>query len=451
MSSITLRTDIPGPKSIELAARRQRALPRGVPQITPVFVESASGATLTDVDGNVYLDFAGGIGCINAGHAQPSVLEAIRKQSEAFLHTCFMVAPYEGYIALAERLNRLAPSDFDKRTFFVNTGAEAVENGVKIARSYTGRPAILCFDDAYHGRTYMAMALTAKETPYKHGFGPFSQDVYRVPFANPYQSADAAAESLEAIEETFRNRIAADQVAAIVFEPVQGEGGFIVPPVAFVRGLRSLCDRHGIVLIADEVQTGFGRTGRIFACEHFGIAPDILLTAKSMASGMPIAAVTGRAEIMDQPAPGALGGTFGGNPVSCAAALATLDLFEDGSLCARSEAVGKIFAERAAQWQERFEYIGDIRGLGGMQDIEFVLDRRLKTPAPDVARHLMRYAWEHGLITVTAGTYGNVLRLLVPLVATDEQMHEGLDMIEAGLAAYTEAKIEACAGEKVQE
>ena len=450
MPSILLRTDIPGPKSIELAVRKQRAVPRGVPQITPVFVESASGATLTDVDGNVYLDFAGGIGCINAGHAQPSVVDAIRQQSEAFLHTCFMVVPYEGYIALAERLNRLAPGDFDKRTFFVNTGAEAVENGVKIARSYTGRPAILCFDHAYHGRTYMAMALTAKEKPYKDGFGPFSQDVYRVPFADPYHRADAAAASLQAIEDTFRDRIAADQVAAIIFEPIQGEGGFIVPPVEFVRGLRSICDKHGIVLIADEVQTGFGRTGRVFACEHFGIAPDILLTAKSMASGMPIAAVTGRADIMDQPGPGAVGGTFGGNPVSCAAALATLDLFEDGSLCARSETLGGLFVERAKQWQKRFECIGDIRGLGGMQAIEFVLDRRLKTPAPELTRHLMRYYWEHGLIMVTAGTYGNVLRLLVPLVATDEQMQEGLNVIEAGLETYNDADTKVYAGEKVQ-
>jgi len=440
MPSISLVTEVPGPKSIALAARRQRAVPRGVAQITPVFVERAAGATLTDVDGNVYLDFAGGIGCINAGHAQPAVLEAIRKQSEAFLHTCFMLAPYEGYIALAERLNRLAPGNFEKRTFLVNSGAEAVENGIKIARSYTGRPAVLCFDDAYHGRTYMAMALTAKEKPYKHGFGPFSPDVYRVPFASPYRSSDAAVESLRAIEETFRDRVPADQVAAIIFEPIQGEGGFIVPPTAFVRELRALCDRHGILLIADEVQTGFGRTGRIFACEHFGIAPDILLTAKSMASGMPIAAVTGRAEIMDQPGPGAVGGTFGGNPVSCAAALATLDLFEDGFLCARSARLGQIFVERAEQWQQRFPCIGDIRGQGGMQAIELVLDRELKTPAPELTRQLTRYAWEHGLILVTAGTLGNVIRLLVPLVATDTEMHEGLEILEAAF--------EACAGKE---
>jgi 4-aminobutyrate aminotransferase/(S)-3-amino-2-methylpropionate transaminase len=436
MPSISLVTEVPGPRSQELAARRQKAVPRGVPQITPVFVKSASGATLTDVDGNVYIDFAGGIGCINAGHTQPTVVKAIQQQSEEFLHTCFMVAPYEGYIEVAERLNRLAPGDFEKRTFLVNTGAEVVENAVKIARSYTGRPAVLCFEDAYHGRTYMAMALTAKDKPYKHGFGPFPEDVYRVPFANPYRDNDSAAKCLRAIEETFRDRIAADQVAAIIFEPIQGEGGFLVPPVEFVRGLRALCDKHGIVLIADEVQTGFGRTGRMFACEHFGIAPDILITAKSLASGLPIGAVTGRAEIMDQPGPGAIGGTFGGNPVSCAAALATLDLFADGSLCDRAESVGKIFAERARQWQQRFECIGDVRGLGGMQAIELVLDRDQKTPAPELTKKLARYACEHGLIVVTAGTFGNVLRLLVPLVVTDAQMHEGLDVIEAALAAF---------------
>lgn len=431
MPSISLLTAVPGPRSIELANRRQKAVPRGVAQITPVFVSSASDATLTDVDGNVFLDFYGGIGCVNAGHAQPTVIEAIRQQSQAFLHTCFMVAPYESYVALAERINRITPGSFEKRTFFVNSGAEAVENGIKIARSYTGRPAVLCFSDAYHGRTYMAMSLTAKDKPYKYGFGPFSQDTYRVPFANPYRSSDATNESLNAIEETFRHRVPADQVAAIIFEPIQGEGGFIVPPQEFVRELRALCDKHGIVLIGDEVQTGFGRTGRFFACEHFSLVPDILLSAKSIASGMPLAAITGRADIMDHPGPGALGGTFGGNPVSCAAALATLNLFEDGSLCARSVAIGKLFAERARQWQQRFSQIGDIRGLGGMQAIELVLDREHKSPATEITKQVTRFALDHGLLLVTAGTYGNVIRLLVPLVATNEQMHEGLDVLEA--------------------
>jgi 4-aminobutyrate aminotransferase/(S)-3-amino-2-methylpropionate transaminase len=436
MPSISLLTKVPGPKSIELGNRKQKAVPRGVPQITSVFVQSAAGATITDVDGNVFLDFYGGIGCINAGHTQRAVVDAIQQQSEAFLHTCFMVAPYESYVALAERINSLAPGECEKRTFFVNSGAEAVENGIKIARSFTGRPAVLCFDDAYHGRTYMAMSVTSKEKPYKHGFGPFSQDVYRVQFANSYRSKEAAAESLQAIEETFRHRIPANQVAAILFEPIQGEGGFIVPPVEFVRGLRAICDKYGIVLIADEVQTGYGRTGRMFACEHFGLVPDILLSAKSIASGMPLAAITGRAEIMDQPGPGAVGGTFGGNPVSCAAALATLNVLEEANLCARSEEIGQIFVKRAQQWQERFQCIGDVRGLGGMRAIELVVDRIHKEPATELTKHVTRFALEHGVLLVTSGTYGNVIRLLVPLVASDAQMQEGLDVLEAAFEAF---------------
>lgn len=433
MKSISLQTEVPGPLSRQLAERQKKAVARGVPQLTPIYVRSASDATITDIDGNVFLDFYGGIGCINAGHAQPAVVEAIRKQAGEFLHTCFMVAPYEGYIALAEQLNKLAPGNYEKRSLFVNSGAEAVENGIKIARSYTGRPGIICFDDAYHGRTYMAMSVTAKEKPYKHGFGPFSQDVYRVPFANPYRMENAAKYSLAAIEETFRSRIAADHVAAILFEPIQGEGGFIVPPREFVDGLRAICDKYGIVLIADEVQTGYCRTGKVFACEHFGLEPDILLSAKSIASGMPLAAVTGKAEIMDHPGPGAVGGTFGGNPLSCAAGLATLKLYQDGSLAARSNEIGKIFTERAEALKQKFACIGDIRGLGGMQAIELVEDRASKKPDGALTKQVAHYAMEHGLLLVTAGTYGNVIRLLVPLVVTDEQMHEGMDVIEAAL------------------
>jgi 4-aminobutyrate aminotransferase/(S)-3-amino-2-methylpropionate transaminase len=366
---------------------------------------------------------------------QPEVVHAIQKQAEQFLHTCFMVAPYEGYVELAERINSLAPGKTEKRTFFVNSGAEAVENGIKIARSYTGRPAVICFDDAFHGRTLMTMTVTAKEKPYKAGFGPFAPEVYRVPYANSYRVADAAKAALAALEETFRTRIAADKVAAILFEPVQGEGGFIVPPKEFVDGLRAIADKYGIVLIADEVQCGFGRTGRMFACEHFGLEPDILLTAKSIASGMPLAAVTGKAEIMDQPGPGGIGGTFGGNPVSCAAALATLAVFENYNLCGRSESIGKKFAERAHAWQQRFSAVGDVRGLGGMCAVELVLDREKKTPATELTKQVARYALEHGVLLVTAGPHGNVLRILVPLVATDAQLNEGLDVIEAALAA----------------
>ena len=433
--TISLRTAVPGPKSAALSERRQRAVSRGVPQVTPVFVASAAGATLTDVDGNVFLDFAGGIGCINAGHADPAVVEAIHAQSEKFLHTCFMVSPYESYIELAERLNALSPGSFDKRTFFVNTGAEAVENAVKIARSYTGRPGVICFDDGYHGRTYMAMALTAKVKPYKAGFGPFPDHVYRVPFANPYRCADATGHSLRQIEALFESGVRPEEIAAVIVEPVQGEGGFVVPPREFLRELRALCDRHGIVLVADEVQTGFGRTGRLFACEHFDLVPDIVLTAKSMASGLPIAGVTGRAEIMDHLEPGAVGGTFGGNPVSCAAALATIALFEREGLCERSEIVGRIFTERAKAWQGRFACVGDVRGVGGMRAMELVTGRTSKTPAADLTRAIARFALEHGVILVTAGTFGNVIRLLVPLVVREDQLHEGLDVIEQALVA----------------
>ena len=433
--TISLATAVPGPKSLALSERRIRAVSRGVPQVTPVFVESASGATLTDVDGNIFLDFAGGIGCINAGHADPTVVAAIRSQSEKFLHTCFMVSPYEAYIALAESLNELSPGDFEKRTFFVNTGAEAVENAVKIARSYTGRPGVICFDEGYHGRTYMAMALTAKVKPYKAGFGPFPDHVYRVPFANSYRCADATEHSLRQIQALFDTEAQPDEIAALIVEPIQGEGGFVVPPPEFLGKLRELCDRHDIVMIADEVQTGFGRTGKLFACDQFGLVPDLLLTAKSMASGLPIAGITGRAEIMDHLEPGAVGGTFGGNPVSCAAALATVALFEREDLCGRSETVGRIFTERAKSWQERFASIGDVRGLGGMQAIELVTDRTTKAPASHLTRAIAQFSLQHGVILVTAGTYGNVLRLLVPLVVTEEQLHEGMDVVEQAFEA----------------
>ena len=346
-----------------------------------------------------------------------------------------MVSPYEAYIAFAEKLNELTPGDFEKRTFFVNTGAEAVENAVKIARSYTGRPGVICFDDGYHGRTYMAMALTAKVKPYKAGFGPFPDHVYRVPFANPYRCADATGHSLRQINALFDNQVRPDEIAAIVVEPIQGEGGFVVPPREFLGELRALCDRHGIVLVADEVQTGFGRTGKLFACDQFGLVPDILLTAKSMASGLPIAGITGRAEIMDHLDPGAVGGTFGGNPVSCAAGLATIALFEREDLCGRSMTIGRIFTERARAWQARFPCIGDVRGVGGMQAMELVTDPATKTPATDLTRAIARFALEHGVVMVTAGTFGNVLRLLVPLVVSEEQLHEGLDVIEQALYA----------------
>ncbi|HVP47509.1 MAG TPA: aminotransferase class III-fold pyridoxal phosphate-dependent enzyme, partial [Bryobacteraceae bacterium] len=349
MSAIRLRTAIPGPRSQEWLRRRADAVPRGVSQITPVFVDRAEGAVIEDVDGNRFLDFAGGIGCLNVGHSAPDVVAVLRRQMERFLHTCFMVTPYESYVRLAERLNAAAPGDFPKKTLLVNSGAEAVENAVKIARAYTRRPAVICFEDAFHGRTLLTMSLTSKTHPYKAGFEPFASDVYRIPYAYCYRCSYGLKYPLCTVhcahhmEDTFARVVAAESVAAMIAEPVLGEGGFVTPPPEFLSTLHEICRRHGIVFVADEVQTGFGRTGKLFACEHFGVAPDLLVTAKSLGGGLPLAAVTGRAEIMDHTGPGSLGGTFGGNPLACEAALAVLDVMERDKL-----------PERAAQLGERF-------------------------------------------------------------------------------------------------
>jgi 4-aminobutyrate aminotransferase / (S)-3-amino-2-methylpropionate transaminase / 5-aminovalerate transaminase len=442
MPSISLSTSIPGPNSKLLTERRARAVPRSIAQITPIFVTRACGALIEDVDGNQLLDLAGGIGCVNAGHANPAVIEAIHRQSNLFLHTCFMVVPYESYIRLAERLNALAPGVSEKRTMFVNSGAEAVENAVKIARAYTGRPAIVSFDDAFHGRTYMAMSLTSKAKPYKDGFGPFVEDIYRVPYPDPYHrgsteaSTNSVEHSLKALEQLFVTSAPAKDIAAVIIEPVLGESGFIVPPLEFFPKLRKLCDRHGILLIADEVQSGFGRTGKMFASEHFALEPDLLVLAKSIASGMPLGSVTGKVEIMNYSDEGALGGTFGGNPISCEAALATLDVFERDHLCDRAARIGQMFRTRALSWQRRFACVGDVRGLGAMQAIEFVRDGDSAAPHTEMAKRIARFAYEHGVILLTAGNYGNVIRLLVPLVISDEELNEGMDVIEAGLIAW---------------
>lgn len=441
MPSIRLNTAIPGPKSRALAERRALAVPRAVSQLIPIFVSRSEGAVIEDVDGNRFLDFGGGIGCLNAGHRAPQVVRAIQEQSEKFLHTCFMVTPYDGYVRLAERLNALAPGSSPKKTLFVNSGAEAVENAIKIARAYTRRPATICFDDAFHGRTLMAMSLTSKTHPYKAGFEPFASDVYRIPFAYCYRCSysleypQCGVHCARVLEDTFRRKVAAESVAAVIFEPVLGEGGFIAPPAEFVEILRETCTKYGILLIADEIQTGFGRTGKMFACEHYGIEPDLLLTAKTMGGGLPLAGVTGKAGIMDHSGPGALGGTFGGNPLACEAALATIDVIEQEDLCSRAMVLGERFRERCVAWQGRFPMIGDVRGIGAMQAFELVRDPETRTPAPEETTHLIRYCYEHGLILVGAGTYGNVIRLLAPLVVADDQFEEALDVIECGLEA----------------
>jgi len=356
------------------------------------------------------------------------------------------VTPYEGYIRVAERLNQITPGKFAKKTLLLNTGAEAIENAVKIARAYTRRPGAIAFEDAFHGRTFMAMALTSKTHPYKDGFAPFPSDVYRVPYAYCYrcsysmQYPSCDLYCAHHLEDTFRRVTAAEDIAALIVEPVLGEGGFATPPPEFFGILMDICRKHGIVFIADEVQSGFGRTGKMFACEHYGIEPDIFVTAKSLGGGLPLAAVTGRAEIMDAPGEGGLGGTFAGNPMACAAANAVLDTFEQGDLLHRANSIGERFEKRARKWADRFEIIGDIRGLGAMRALELVRSSDTREPAPDETREIAQYCYEHGLITITAGTYGNVIRLLVPLVISDEQLDEGLDVLEAALASVCERR-----------
>jgi 4-aminobutyrate aminotransferase / (S)-3-amino-2-methylpropionate transaminase / 5-aminovalerate transaminase len=446
MKTIHIRTEIPGPKSKALLARREEAIPRGPQLVTPIFAAKSEGASIEDVDGNRYIDFAGGIGCLNVGHRAPRVVNAVREQLDNFLHLCFGVTPYESYIALAEKLNALAPMRGPKKTMFINSGAEAVENAVKIARAYTKRPAVICFEDAFHGRTLLTMTLTSKIVPYKAGFAPFAPEVYRVPYAYCYRcSYSKTYPSCELycakhLEDTFRRVVEPGSVAAIIAEPVLGEGGFVIPPKEFFPVLREICDKYGIVLIADEVQSGIARTGKMFAIEHFGVEPDLITTAKSLGGGLPIAGVTGRAEIMDAANPGGLGSTFAGNPASCVAALAAIETIEKDGLLARSTALGKRFEARVRGWQKKWGIVGDVRVLGGMCAFELVKDPETREPASAETKELGRYAYEHGLITITAGTLGNVMRILVPLVVTDEQFDEGMDVLEAGVAHVSEKK-----------
>jgi len=451
MKTIQIRTEIPGPKSRALMARRESAVARGTHHATPLFAAKAEGAVIEDVDGNRFLDFAGGIGCLNMGHRAPRVITAIREQLEKYLHLCFSVTPYEPYIALAEKINSLAPGKFPKKTFLINSGAEAVENSIKIARAYTKRPSVICFEDAFHGRTLLTMSLTSKTHPYKAGFAPFASDIYRIPFAYSYRAEKGAtAESFARyLEDAFKRVVAPESVAAVIAEPVLGEGGFIIPPRDYFRILQNICRKHGIVFIADEVQSGIARTGKWFASEHFGIEPDLITMAKSLGGGLPLAAVTGRAEIMDAPEPGSLGSTFAGNPLSCVAALAAIETIEKENLLARSTAIGKRFEERARGWQRKWDLVGDVRGLGGMCAIELVRNSAAaasgakndtREPADTETKEIARYCYEHGLITITAGTYNNVMRILVPLVITDEQFDEGLGVLEAALAAVADRK-----------
>jgi 4-aminobutyrate aminotransferase / (S)-3-amino-2-methylpropionate transaminase / 5-aminovalerate transaminase len=432
--TIELRTAIPGPRSQEVLTRKERVVADPLSISIPVVIDHGDGATLTDIDGNTFLDFTGGVGCLNVGHANPQVVEAVQEQAARFLHTDFTIVPYETYVTLAERLIALSPFSGDAKAAFFNAGTEAVENAIKFARSYTKRPAVIAFEGGFHGRTLLSLSLTSKTHPYKAGFGPFAPEVYRLPFAQDYRGPSTE-EALAALERALVTTVAAESVAAIVIEPVQGEGGFVVAPPDFLRGVRRICDENGIVLVVDEVQTGFGRTGRMFAIEHYDVEPDLLVVAKSIAAGLPLSGVIGRAAIMDSVPDSGIGGTYVGNPVAQAAALAVLDVFEEERLVERAAAIGETMRARMEAWQARWEPIGDVRGLGAMLAIELVQDRSTKEPAAELASAVVTAALERGLLLLKSGIYSNCIRVLVPLVISDAEVDEALDVWEQALEA----------------
>lgn len=442
MSSIQLRTKIPGPKSLKIAKEREVHVPKAVFNITPIVAAKAHGAILEDVDGNQFIDFAGGLGSLNSGHTPDGVVKAVKDQADKFLHTCFHVTMHEPYVSLAKKLNEITPGKHAKKTLLVNSGAEAVENAVKLARYFTKRPAIIAFEHGYHGRTLMTMSLTSKVKPYKFGFGPFAPEVYRLPYPYLYRRPDGISEKdylkglMAHLHEFFKTQVAPDSVAAIIMELVTGEGGFVVMPPEYLQEIAKVCKEYGILLIIDEVQTGFARTGLMFATEHYeGITPDIMTMAKSLSSGMPLAAVTGRSEIMESVHIGGLGGTFGGNPLSCAAALATIEEIGSKKLRERSREIGKEVTTRLGKLQKKLPCIGDIRGLGAMIGIELVNPKSAskKDPNPDLTNQAMKLCYERGLIILSAGVYSNVIRTLMPLCITNEQLNEGMDVLESVL------------------
>jgi 4-aminobutyrate aminotransferase/(S)-3-amino-2-methylpropionate transaminase len=422
----------------QLLEMREKHVPPGPFNTTPLFVKRAKDAVIEDVEGKEYIDFAGGIGVENLGHCAEQVVAAIKDQAETFIHTCFHVVMYEPYIALAKRLNEITPGSFPKKTLLVNSGAEAVENSVKIARYATKRQAVIAFDNAFHGRTYMAMSLTSKIKPYKWGFGPFCPEVYRMPFAYCYRCPfgktypECGIYCAEYLEEFFVNYVAADSVAAVIAEPVQGEGGFIAPPPEYFKKVKAICEKYGILLIIDEVQSGMGRTGTLYAIEQSGVVPDLILSAKSLAAGLPLAAVTGRAELMDQVHVGGLGGTYGGNPVACRAALAVLEMLDEKML-QQARDLGEKVRSRLSKLQERFDIIGDVRGLGPMMGMELVRNRQTKEPATEEAKELVKRCYENGLIILNCGAYSNVIRTLMPLVITNDQFDQGVTILEENL------------------
>jgi 4-aminobutyrate aminotransferase/(S)-3-amino-2-methylpropionate transaminase len=436
--AIHLKTEIPGPKSRAILERKARVVADPLSIHAPVVIAEGHGSTITDVDGNTFLDFTGGVGCLNVGHSHPRVVEAAKAQLEQFSHTDFTIVPYEVYVELAERLTELSPVRKPAKAAFFNAGTEAVENAVKFARAYTKRPAVIVFEGGFHGRTMLSLTMTSKTHPYKAGLGPFAPEVYRVPFAHEYRGPSTD-EALSAVERAFTTEVAAEQVAAMVVEPVQGEAGFLPAPHDFLVGLRRICDEYGIVFMVDEVQTGFGRTGRLFATEHYGVEADLMTVAKSIAAGLPLSGVIGAAEIMDSPDDSAIGGTYVGNPVAQAAALAVLDVIEEEGIVERARQLGEAMRRRMLAWQERFPAIGDVRGLGAMLAIELVEDRKTKRPAADLATVVVTEAASRGLLLLKAGIYSNCIRVLCPLTLSDEELDEALSVweeaLEAGLGA----------------
>jgi len=431
--SIEIRTELPGPRSREIVERKEKVIAAPLSLVHPVVIAEGRGATLTDVDGNTFIDLTGGVGCLNVGHSHPRIVEAAQEQLARFGHTDFTIVPYEVYVELAERLIAVSPISGPAKAAFFNAGTEAIENSVKFARSYTKRPAVIVFEGAFHGRTMLSMTMTSKTHPYKAGLGPYAPEVYRVPFPHAYRGIDVDS-SLKALRRAFITQVAPESVAAIVMEPILGEGGFVVAPTEFVRGVREICDEHGIVFVADEVQTGFGRTGRMWAMEHHGVEPDLMAVAKSIAAGLPLSGVVGRADIMDAPPDSAIGGTYVGNPVAQAAALAVLDVFEEEGLVERASAIGETIRARMLAWQERWKAIGDVRGLGAMLAIELVRDPETKEPAPDLASEVIGEAFRNGLLLIKSGTDGNCIRVLTPLVITDAELDEALAVWEDALA-----------------
>ncbi|MBO9131151.1 4-aminobutyrate--2-oxoglutarate transaminase [Bacillus sp. 165] len=438
---VMLNTAVPGPKSDRLLERRQRVVPKGISNNCTAFVKRAQGALVEDVDDNIYIDFAGAIGTLNVGHSHPQVVQALKEQAEAFVHTGFNVMMYESYIELAEKLTKLAPGAFPKQAAFFNSGAEAVENAVKIARKYTKRQGIVSFTRGFHGRTLMTMTMTSKVKPYKYGFGPFAPEVYKAPYPYVYRRPEEMSEiqyskfMIEQFEQFLISEVAPETIAAVVMEPVQGEGGFIIPDQSFVQRVYEICKQYGILFVADEIQTGFSRTGKYFAIEHFGVEPDLITISKSMGAGVPISGVIGRTEIMNAADVGELGGTYAGSPLGCRAALAVLEIIEKEQLNTRAEQLGERVREKMQQIAGRFDQVGDVRGLGAMCAMEIVKDTNSKTPDKETTSRIIKEANKRGLLLLSAGIFGNVIRVLMPLTITDEQLEEGLIILEESIEA----------------